>query len=121
VRWKSYLGQPSVDDHVVGIDEAALVAGEEEYGLCLLDGLAESAAREVDLAAVALGLVVAEPVLEEWCALSELVTRRQNMISQVGGTHLRGAGQSELKRKPSLACTIASSRVRASTAPLLAV
>lgn len=36
-------------------------------------------------------------------------------------TYLRGAGQSELKRNPSLACTMASSRVMASTAPLLAV
>lgn len=34
---------------------------------------------------------------------------------------LRGAGQRELKRKPSLAWTIASSRVRARTAPLDAV
>jgi hypothetical protein len=29
----------------VAVDEAALVAGEEHNGLCLLDGLAEAAAR----------------------------------------------------------------------------
>lgn len=36
-------------------------------------------------------------------------------------TYLSGAGQRELNRNPSLACTIANSRVIASTAPLLAV
>ena len=36
-------------------------------------------------------------------------------------TYLSGAGQSELKRNPSFAWTMASSRVMASTAPLLAV
>lgn len=38
-----------------------------------------------------------------------------------GKAYLSGAGQSALKRNPSFACTIASSRVMAKTAPLLAV
>ena len=55
----------AVDDEVGPIDETALVAGEEEGGLSLLDGFAEAAGGEMDFAAVALGGVVAEPVLEE--------------------------------------------------------
>lgn len=55
----------AVDDEVGAVDEAALVAGEEEDGVRLLDGFAEAAGGEVDLAAVPLGGVVAEPVLEE--------------------------------------------------------
>ena len=55
----------AVDDEVGPVDEAALVAGEEEDGVRLLDGLAEAAGGKVDFAAVALGGVVAEPVLEE--------------------------------------------------------
>ena len=42
----------------------------------LLNGLAEAAAREVHLASMALGRVVAEPVLEERCA----VTSRQPVL-----------------------------------------
>ena len=55
----------AVDDEVGPVDEAAFVACEEEDGLGLLDGFAEAASGEVDFAAVALGGVVAEPVLEE--------------------------------------------------------
>lgn len=47
------------------VHEAGLIAREEQHGLGLLDGLAEAAGREVDLAAGALGGVVAEPVLQE--------------------------------------------------------
>lgn len=47
------------------IDEAALVTGQEDDSLGLLDGLAEPAGGEVDLAAQTLGLVVAEPVLQQ--------------------------------------------------------
>jgi hypothetical protein len=47
-------------DHKVGtVDEAALVAGKEKYRLSLLNGLAEATSGEVNLTAVALGLVIA--------------------------------------------------------------
>lgn len=59
------LCHSAVYDEISAVDEAALVAGEEENGLGLLDGFAEAAGGEVDFAAVALGLVVTEPVLEE--------------------------------------------------------
>jgi hypothetical protein len=53
----------TVDDKVRAIDKAALIASEEENTLSLLDSLAESASREVNLATGALGLVIAKPVL----------------------------------------------------------
>jgi hypothetical protein len=53
-------------DHEVGtVDEAALVAGEEENTLCLLNSLTKATRGEVDFAAVALGCVVTEPVLQK--------------------------------------------------------
>lgn len=55
----------AIDYKVRAIDKAALVASEEQDSLSLLDSLAEAARREVDFAAVTLGLVVAEPVLEK--------------------------------------------------------
>jgi len=62
----------AVDHKVSSVDEAALIASKEENCLSLLDSLSEAASREVDLATVALGLVVAEPVLEE-CGTESLV------------------------------------------------
>jgi hypothetical protein len=64
------LGHAAVDHEISTVDEAALVAGEEENCLRLLDSLAETTSGEVDLAAVALGLIVAEPALEERGAIS---------------------------------------------------
>lgn len=58
-------GHAPIDHKVRAVHEAALVAGEEQDCLRLLDGLAEAARGEVDLAAVALGEIVSEPVLEE--------------------------------------------------------
>lgn len=75
-------------DHEVGpVHEAALVAGEEEHGLGLLDGLAEAAGREVDLAAVPLGRVVAEPVLQEGRAVKrgEVVSSGEREREKRGG------------------------------------
>jgi len=57
------LCHASIDNEVRPIYEAALVAGEEEDGVGLFDGFAEASGWEMDLAAVALGCVVAEPVL----------------------------------------------------------
>lgn len=49
----------------MAVDKAALVACKEEDGLCLFDSLTKPAAGEVNLATMALGLVVTEPVLQE--------------------------------------------------------
>jgi hypothetical protein len=68
INFDSYLGHPSVHHEIRPVDKAALVAGEKEHRLCLLDSLAEPARREVYLPAVALGLVIAQPVLQEGCA-----------------------------------------------------
>jgi len=62
----------------------------------LLDGLAESASWEVDLSTETLLLVIAQPVLEQGSA--KRVLARTN--HQRHATYLRGAGQSELNRKP---------------------
>jgi hypothetical protein len=57
-------------NHKVGtVDEAAFVAGKEKNGLSLLNSLTEAACGEVNLAAVALGFVVSEPVLEKGSAV----------------------------------------------------
>ena len=61
----TYLCHTPVNDKVGPVHEAAFVTGEEEDCLSLLDGFAEAAGGEVDFAAVALGCVVAEPVLKQ--------------------------------------------------------
>lgn len=55
----TYLAQPTVNNKVRAIDKAALVAGQEDHRVSLLNGLAESAAGEVHLTTEALGMVVA--------------------------------------------------------------
>jgi hypothetical protein len=62
------LGHSAVNDEVRAIDEATLIASQEEDCLRLLNSLAETAAGEVDFAAVALLNIVTEPVLEQGCA-----------------------------------------------------
>jgi len=59
----AYLSQSSIDNKIRSIDEAALVAREEQHSLSLLDGFAETPTREVNFTAMALRLVVAKPVL----------------------------------------------------------
>lgn len=49
------LGHASVDNEIGAVDKAALIAGEEQDGLSLLDGLPEAAGGKVDFAAVTLG------------------------------------------------------------------
>lgn len=58
----------AINHKVSAVDKAALITSQEENGLGLLNRLAEAARGEVDFAAVTLGLVVAEPVLEEGSA-----------------------------------------------------
>ena len=59
----TYLAQSTVNNKVGAVDEAALITGQEENGLSLLNSLAEPTAGEMHLAAEPLGVVVAQPVL----------------------------------------------------------
>ena len=75
---KTHLRHSAIDHKVRSIDETALVAGEEDHGLGQLDGLAEAAGWEVNLAAVTFGRVVAEPILEEGSAVGAGVSFLNN-------------------------------------------
>lgn len=61
----TYLGHSTINNEVGSVDEAALVASEEDDGMSLLNCLAEPTSREVDLAAVALRLVITQPILQK--------------------------------------------------------
>ena len=110
------LGQATVDDEIRGINEAALVAGQEDDGVGLFDGLSETAGREVNLATEALLLVITEPVLQQGGVERSGAQRVEPETCIVSGSQTECAA-----RSPSLACTMANSRVIAKTAPLLAV
>jgi len=69
----THLRHPSINDKISSVHKAALVAGEEEHSLRLLDSFAETAGGEMDFASVALGSVVAEPVLKEGRAVKKLL------------------------------------------------
>jgi hypothetical protein len=58
-------GHTAIDNEIRAVDKAALVASKEQDRLCLLDSLTKTTAREVDFTAVALGRIVAKPVLKE--------------------------------------------------------
>ena len=75
---ETYPGHSTVNHKVAAVDKAALVAGQEDDRVRLLDGLAESARGEVHLATEALGLVVAEPVLQKGSAalISHHITKQ---------------------------------------------
>ncbi len=62
------LCHSAVNDEIRAVDEAGLVASQEENCLSLLDGLSETASGEVNLTAMALFSVVAKPVLEQGSA-----------------------------------------------------
>lgn len=64
-QWLRYLAHPPIHDKVTPIDKAALVTGEEDDRIRLLDGLPEPARGEVNLTAETLGLVITQPVLEK--------------------------------------------------------
>lgn len=55
----------AIDHEVSAVDEAGLVAGEEENRLSLFNGFSKTTGGEVNLAAVALGLIITKPVLEK--------------------------------------------------------
>ena len=100
----TYLGHTTVNNKVRAIDEAAFITSEEENSLSLLDGFPETASWEMDLAAHALVLVGAEPVLQERSTVrGTLVHGREPGLFRIEKTHFNGAGQSELTLKPSRA------------------
>lgn len=62
------LGQPTVHDEVGGIDKTTFIRGQKDGSIGLLDGLTETAGREMDLTPESLGLVIAKEILQHWCA-----------------------------------------------------
>jgi len=87
----TYLRHPSINNKISPVHEAAFVAGEEEHRLRLLNSFAETAGGEVDFASVALGSVVAEPVLEEGGAVRRLLA--DNAIINYCRRERRSCGQ----------------------------
>ena len=69
-KWqnKTHLAHAAINDEIGAVDKTALIAGEEEYRLGLLDCFAEAASWKVQFAALSLGYIIAEPVLEKRCA-----------------------------------------------------
>jgi hypothetical protein len=64
-------------------DERALIARQKDNRMSLLDSLAETTSREMDLATMTLGLIVTEPVLEqgsvEWCGTQRVESGMQSI------------------------------------------
>ena len=58
IEWMN-LGHSTIHDKVRRIDKAALVAGKEDGGLRLFNGLTEPPSGEMNLSAVTLRLIVA--------------------------------------------------------------
>lgn len=59
------LGHTTIHHKVMAVDKAAVIAGQEQNRLRLLNGLPESASREVHLSPVSFGLVIAQPILQQ--------------------------------------------------------
>ncbi len=66
---RPHLAHAAVNNEIHAVDEAALIAGQEDNGVRLLNRLAEAAGRHVHQAPLPLGLVVAQPVLQQWRAV----------------------------------------------------
>ena len=65
----TYSSHASIYHKIGSIDKAAFVARQEQHSLSLLDSLAKTAGRKVDLPPMALGRIVSEPVLKKRSAL----------------------------------------------------
>jgi len=76
----TYLGHATVNNEVSSVDKAALVAGKEDDGVGLLDGLTETAGGEVNLTTETLGLVVAQPVLEKGGAIEVSIDQARLLV-----------------------------------------
>ena len=86
-----YLAHATVNNKVGSIDKAALVTGQEDHRMSLLNGLSEPSHGEMHFAAVTLGLVITQPVLQEWSAgsqsdMSKPDGRKDSHTSTVPGT-----------------------------------
>lgn len=61
----AYLGHTAINNKVSAINEAALIASQEEDSLSLLNSLSESSTGEMDLSSQALGSIITQPILKE--------------------------------------------------------
>lgn len=58
IRQETYLGHPAIYNKVAAVDKAALITSQKHYRMRLLNSLAKTPSREMDLATVPLGLVI---------------------------------------------------------------
>lgn len=77
----TYLAQSTINCKVSAIDKAALIARQEHDRMSLFNGLAESTTGEVHFTTESLGLVIAQPVLQQGSATT---------ISRPDGTAIKG-------------------------------
>lgn len=59
------LAHTTINGEVMSVDEAGLIAGQEDNSVSLLNGLTEATGGEVNLTAITLLLVITEPVLKQ--------------------------------------------------------
>ncbi len=71
-RSSTYLGHTAIHHEVLTIHETAFITGKEQDGVGLLDSLAKPSSRKVDLAAMALCCIIAQPVLQESSASKDV-------------------------------------------------
>jgi len=57
------LGHATINDELMSINKRALISSQEENCLSLLNSLTKTTHREVDLATMALCLIISQPVL----------------------------------------------------------
>jgi hypothetical protein len=62
---QAYLGHTPIYHKIGSIHKATLIAGQEEHGLCLLDGFPKSSRGEVNLPSMPLSRIVPKPVLQK--------------------------------------------------------
>lgn len=68
-KWLIYLGHATIHHKVRAVDKAALVTGQEDHRVSLLNGLTKTARGEMHFTTESLRLVVTQPVLQERSAV----------------------------------------------------
>lgn len=63
--FRTHLSHSTIHHKVSSIHKAALVAGQEDHSMGLLNSLAEATGGEVHFAAETLRLVITQPVLQK--------------------------------------------------------
>lgn len=85
---ESYPSHSAIHNHFLAVHEPALIAGEEDHHLSLLNGFAEAAHGEVDFTAGALGEVVAEEVTKDFILRAVWLDRNEKKGWGVSVSHV---------------------------------